>query len=124
VPFSLAVAVVAVYLAAAGVGLPALDEYKSVRPVCARVTGLLRPGDDVASYEFWDWRAEYRYYLGRPITNLAGPEALRAAWYGPRRLVLFVEPSRLERVRQVIGDTSPAVVNAKGARPIYVFTNR
>jgi 4-amino-4-deoxy-L-arabinose transferase-like glycosyltransferase len=124
VPLSLAVAVVAVYLAAAGVTLPALDEYKSVRPVCARVTGLLRPGDDVASYEFWDWRAEYRYYLGRPITNLAGPEALRAAWYGPRRLVLFVEPSRLERVRQVIGDTSPAVVNAKGARPIYVFTNR
>jgi 4-amino-4-deoxy-L-arabinose transferase-like glycosyltransferase len=123
-PVSLAVAVVAVYLAAAGVTLPALDVYKSVRPMCEKVDRLLRPGDEVASYEFWTWRAEFRYYLGRPITNLQGPEALREAWNGPRRLVLFVERSRWDSARRVIGDVTPVVTNVAGGRPILVVTNR
>jgi hypothetical protein len=123
-PFSLAVATVAVYLAAAGVTLPALDVFKSARPVCETVGRLVRPDDEVASYSFWTWRAEYRYYLGRPITNLAGPEPLRQAWNGSRRLVLFVEPARLDSARQVIGDAVPVVTAAVGGSSIYVFTNR
>lgn len=123
-PLSLAVATAAVYLAAAGVTLPALNVFKSARPVCEAVGRIVRPNDDVASYAFWSWRAEYRYYLGRPITNLAGPEPLRQAWNGSRRVVLFVEPARLDSARQVIGDAVPVIAAAVGGSSIYVFTNR
>jgi hypothetical protein len=124
VPYTLVVATVAIYLAAAGVTLPALNVFKSARPVCEKVERILRPDDEVASYAFWNWRAEYRYYLDRPITNLRGPAPLREAWSGPRRLVLFVEPTRLDSARQVIGDAAPAVSGAVGEGSIYVFTNR
>ncbi len=123
-PLSLAVATVAVYLAAGGVTLPALDAYKSARPVCEQVSRITGPGDDAFSYGFWKWRAEYSYYLGRPITNLTDPEALREAWRGSRRIVLFVEAARLENVQQVIGDAVPAVTGRVGRGAIYVFTNR
>jgi 4-amino-4-deoxy-L-arabinose transferase-like glycosyltransferase len=123
-PLSLAVATTAIYLAAGGVTLPALNVFKSARPVCEEVGRLVGPDDEVASYAFWKWRAEYRYYLGRPIKNLRGLEPLREAWHGPRRLVLFVEPARLESARQVIGDVSPVVSGAVGEGSIYVFTNR
>ena len=123
-PLSLAVATVAVYLAAGGVTLPALDVYKSARPVCLKVGRILGPGDDVVSYGFWKWRAEYSYYLGHPITNLTDPEALREAWGGPRRIVLFVEAARLLSAREVIGDAAPAVKGLVGRGAIYVFTNR
>ena len=123
-PLSLAVATVAVYLAAGGMTLPALDAYKSARPLCEQAVRLVRPGDDVVSYAFWKWRAEYSYYLGRPITNLTDPEALREAWGGSRRIVLFVEGARLESARQVIGDAAPALTGLVGRGSIYVFTNR
>lgn len=123
-PYSLAIAVVVAYLAAGGVTLPAFDAFKSARPVCDEVARLLRPGDLLASYDFWKWRAEYRYYLGRPIANLAGPEPLRAAWDGPNRVVLLVEDERLDTARQVIGDAVPAIARRVGGRSIYVFTNR
>jgi len=123
-PFSLAVATLVVYLAAGGVTLPALDAYKSARAVCEQVGRLVRPGDDVVSYGFWKWRAEYSYYLGRPITNLTDPEVLREAWGGPRRIVLFVEAARLESARQVIGDADPVLTGLVGRGTIYVFTNR
>lgn len=123
-PLSLAVATVVVYLAAGGVTLPALDAYKSARPLCEQVERIVRPGDDVVSYAFWKWRAEYRFYLGRPITNLTEPEALREAWNGSRRIVLFVESARLESVRQVIGNAAPALEGRVGRGAIYVFTNR
>ena len=123
-PFSLAVATVVVYLAAGGVTLPALDAYKYARPFCEQVGRLVRPGDDVVSYAFWKWRAEYRYYLGRPITNLTEAGALREAWIGSRRIVLFVESARLDSARQVIGDAAPALEGRVGRGSIYVFTNR
>jgi 4-amino-4-deoxy-L-arabinose transferase-like glycosyltransferase len=124
VPASLATGIVVVYLAAAGVTLPALNVLKSARPVCDRVAGLLGPDDLVASYAFWNWRAEYRYYLGRPITNLFGAGSLREAWEGPRRVVLFVETEHLDDARTVIGDVAPAVAGKVGSGSIYVFTSR
>lgn len=124
VPVSLATGIVVVYLAAAGVTLPALNVLKSARPVCDRVAGLLRPDDVIASYAFWNWRAEYRYYLGRPITNLFGAGPLREAWEGPKRVVLFVESEHLDEARAVIGDAAPAVAGKVGRGSIYVFTSR
>jgi 4-amino-4-deoxy-L-arabinose transferase-like glycosyltransferase len=123
-PLSLAVATAAIYLAVGGVTLPALNVLKSARPLCEQVARLVRPDDEVASYAFWDWRAEYRYYLDRPITNLPELEPLREAWSGPRRLVLFVERARLDSARQVIGDAVPVAAGAVGESSIYVFTNR
>lgn len=124
VPLSLATATVAIYLAGGGVALPALDAYKSARPFCAAVDRLSRPGDEVASFEFWNWRSEYRYYLGRPIVNLAGLEPLRDAWTGPGRIVLLVEADRLDDARKVIGGVAPAMDGHVGGGTIYVFTNR
>ncbi len=123
-PISLAVATVAIYLAAGGVTLPALDAYKSARPVCEQVARIAKPGDEVVSYFYWKWRAEYSYYLGRPIANLTDPEALREAWNGPRNIVLWVEAARLESARQAIGDAVPVVTGRVGQGMIYVFTNR
>jgi hypothetical protein len=123
-PISLAAATVAVYLAAGGVTLPALDAFKSARPFCERLNRLLQPDDEVASYAFWSWRAEYRYYLGRPIHNFAGPEPLREAWSGSRRVVLLVEADRLESARQVVGEAVPIVEGRVGGGAISVFTNR
>lgn len=121
---SLAAAAAAIYLAAAAVTLPALDVYKSARHFCADVSRLVRPGDEVASYAFWNWRAEYRYYLRMPITNLLGAEPLREAWNGTRRVVLLVEAERIADARQVIGDASPAIEGRVGGGSVYVFTNR
>jgi len=123
-PISLATGIVVVYLAAAGVTLPALDVLKSARPVCEKVARLARPDDVIASYAFWNWRAEYRYYLGRPITNLFGAGPLREAWDGPKRVVLFVESEQLDDARAVIGDVAPAVTGKVGRGSIYVFTSR
>jgi len=104
--------------------LPAVDTYKSAKPLCESVTQLLRPGDRIASYEFWRWRSQYRYYLERPIEALYGNEALRAAWDGPDRVVLFVEEIGLDDARHVIGDRKPALIRSVGSMPTYVFINR
>jgi hypothetical protein len=78
----------------------------------------------VASYAFWNWRAEYRYYLGLPITNLLGVEPLRETWNGPRRVVLLVEAERLADARQVIGDAKAVIEGRVGGGSVSVFTNR
>jgi 4-amino-4-deoxy-L-arabinose transferase-like glycosyltransferase len=123
-PLSLAVATFAIYLAAGGVTMPALDAFKSARPFCAELDRLARPDDEVASFAFWKWRAEYRYYLGRPITNLAGIDPLREAWNGPKRVVLLVEAARLGDAREVLGSATPALSGHVGDGSVYVFTNR
>ncbi|HEX4824967.1 MAG TPA: glycosyltransferase family 39 protein [Candidatus Polarisedimenticolaceae bacterium] len=113
----------AVYLVVAVFVLPALDVYKSARPLTEAIAAMA--GDSkVASYNFWEWRSEYRYYLDRPIENLTTLDALREAWSAPERLVLLVEGSRLAIARTVIGDRAPALTRAVGSQTLYVFTNR
>ncbi|HUC42711.1 MAG TPA: glycosyltransferase family 39 protein [Candidatus Sulfotelmatobacter sp.] len=124
VPTAVAAAAAALYLTAGVYVLPAVDTYKSAKPLCESVTQLLRPGDRIASYEFWRWRSQYRYYLERPIEALYGNEALRAAWDGPDRVVLFVEEIGLDDARHVIGDRKPALIRSVGSMPTYVFINR
>src|SRR5262249_37211815 len=124
VPASMAASSAAFFLAAAAFVLPAANAYKSARPLCEAAAELIRPGDRIASYNFWRWRAEFRYYLGRPIENLPGPEPLRRAWDGADRVVLFVEGDQLEGARGVIGDRQAAVERAVGSMTAYVFVNR
>jgi len=123
-PIALAAATAALYVTAATVTLPALNVLKSARPVCRAAGLLLQPGDEVVSYAFWNWRAEYRFYLGRPIVNVFDPEALRALWNGPKRVLLFVDDERVDEARQIIGGGAPAVASRVGGRAIYVFTSR
>jgi len=124
VPAALATAFGLVFLVASLTALPALDAAKSARPFCAEVAQRARPGDDLASFEFWNWRAEYAYYLGRPLRPIKGAAALRAAWEGPKRLLLVVEQDRLEAARAAIGDVEPAYARRVGSAATYLFTNR
>jgi 4-amino-4-deoxy-L-arabinose transferase-like glycosyltransferase len=124
VPAALATAFGLFYLAAAADLLPALDTAKSARPFCVEVARRLRPGDDLASFEFWNWRAEYAYYLGRPLRRITGQAALREAWAGPQRLVLVVEEDRLSSFREVVGEVDPEYVRRVGGHASYLFTNR
>jgi len=113
----------ALYLVVAIAVLPALDAFKSARPASEAIAALA--GDArVASYNFWVWRAEYRYYLDRPIENITGPDALRAAWSGDERLVLLVDRSTIASARSVLGDRAPALTRSVGSQTLYVFTNR
>jgi 4-amino-4-deoxy-L-arabinose transferase-like glycosyltransferase len=124
IPAALAATMALFFLVAGSVVLPALDTFKSARPFCERLSGMIEPSDRVASYNFWTWRAEYRYYLGRPIDNLPGEEPLREAWSGPARVVLLVEGGQLAEARRVIGDRAPAFSRGVGSQTTYVFTNR
>jgi 4-amino-4-deoxy-L-arabinose transferase-like glycosyltransferase len=123
-PLALATGTLAVYLMAAGVTLPALDAIKSARPVCVAIERILAPGDAIVSFELWNWRAEYRFYLGRPIDNVFGRDKLAEVWNGARRAVVLVESDRLDDARQVIGSAAPAVTGRVGDRSVYVFTSR
>ena len=123
-PRALVLSVAAFYLAAAVAVLPALDAYKSARPVAEEIARIARPGDRVASFDFWSWRSEYAYYLGHPIENLAGREALRDAWRDAGRLVLLVEADRLGEVRSVVGEAEPGWSRTVGGKSVYLFTNR
>ena len=123
VPAALAVAFALFYAVASVSTLPALDQAKSARPFCEEVGKLLKPGDDLASFEFWAWRAEYAYYLGRPLRKISGEAALREAWDNPKRLLLVVEEDRIESARRVIGDADPAYVRRVGGHASYLFIN-
>lgn len=124
VPATFAAAIAAFYVVASVAVIPALDVVKSARPLCSEIEAMLRPGDRIASFNFWNWRAEYRYYLGRPIENLPGDAPLREAWGGPERLVLLVEAEQLARARTVIGERPAALQRGVGSATTYVFTNR
>ena len=124
VPRTLAGAIAAFYLAAALVVLPALDAYKSARPVADELARIAEADDRIASYDFWNWRAEYAYYLGRPLENLSGREALGRAWAGERRVLLLVESDRLDDARSVLGARPPLWSHAVGGKSVYLFTNR
>ena len=123
-PLALATGTLALYLMAAGVTLPALDALKSARPVCGAIEGILAPGDALVSFELWNWRAEYRFYLRRPIENVFGRDKLRQVWTGSQRAVVLVEADRLDDARQVIGTGEPVVTGRVGDRSVYVFTSR
>jgi 4-amino-4-deoxy-L-arabinose transferase-like glycosyltransferase len=122
-PRVLPAAAAGTYLVVAASTLPALDAFKSARPVSGRIAELAGDSGLVASYNFWQWRAEYRFYLQRPIDNLLGPAALRAAWDRPERLVVLVDRASLAGARQVIGDREPAFSRDVGSQTIYLFTN-
>ena len=124
VPAALATAFGLVFLVASVTALPALDAAKSARPFCTEVAKRALPGDDLASFEFWNWRAEYAYYLGRPLRPIKGAVALREAWEGQQRLLVVVEEDRLEAARSAIGDVEPAYARRVGGNTTYLFTNR
>ncbi|HEX5041870.1 MAG TPA: glycosyltransferase family 39 protein [Candidatus Polarisedimenticolaceae bacterium] len=107
----------AFYLVAAAALLPAADAFKSARPFCRAMARHVAPGDRVASYRFWRWRAEYTFYGDRAIESLQTPEELRA-WRG--RFVL-VEDWALPEVRRVLGDGPVALTGRVGGGTIVLL---
>jgi 4-amino-4-deoxy-L-arabinose transferase-like glycosyltransferase len=105
------------YLVAAAALLPAADAFKSARPFCRAMATHVAAGQPVASYRFWQWRAEYTFYGERVIESLQTPEELRA-WNG--RWVL-VEDWALPEVRRVLGEAPVALTGRVGQGTIVLL---
>jgi 4-amino-4-deoxy-L-arabinose transferase-like glycosyltransferase len=107
----------AFFLVAAAALLPAADSFKSARPFCRALAAQVPPGEPVASYRFWQWRAEYSFYGDRAFASLQTPEDLRA-WTG--RWVL-VEDWALPEARTVLGDAPAALTGRVGQGTIVLL---
>ena len=99
--------------------LPSLDAVKSARPVSERIAALAGAGE-VATYRFWEWRAEYAFYTGRRMPNLRSAEALRAWMSAPGRFVL-VEGDRADEVAGVLGRRPPLVRERVGRQEVLLL---
>jgi 4-amino-4-deoxy-L-arabinose transferase-like glycosyltransferase len=116
-------AVAAFLLAAGAIALPAVDTFKSARPFCAEVATRAPAGFRLVGWRFWNWRAEYAYYLGRPTTIVGEADALRALWEGPDPVVVVVEDANLASLREVLGDAAPIVERGVGDGVAHAFFN-
>ena len=115
--------VLVLYVLASTVVLPAMDRYKSARPFTDRVRAVAGDAAPVASYKMWQWKAGYRFYLGRPIRQLKTPEALEDYWRSPERVFLIVEDDRLDWAREIIGAAPPLLEDSVGSHEVYLFRN-
>jgi 4-amino-4-deoxy-L-arabinose transferase-like glycosyltransferase len=104
--------------------LPAADIHKSARPFARKVAGVVSDDERIASFKFWRWRSEYRFYLGRPVPNIRTPEALEEYWERPERVFLIVEGDKIDRARGVVGDTPALLHDHVGSREVYLLSNR
>lgn len=107
-------AVASFLLAAGAIALPAVDTFKSARPFCEEVAARTPPDARLLGWRFWNWRAEYAYYLGRPTTIVGQTQALREIWDGPEPVVVVVEGPHFASLREVLGDATPIVERAVG----------
>ena len=123
-PAALVALLVTLYLLAATSVLPAIDAYKSARPLGEQIATLVSLHEPLHSYRFWKWRASYIYYARRPIPRLESAEQLREYWSRDQRVWLLVEEWMLGEVRAVIGDVEPVIGDRVGANAAYLFTNR
>ena len=107
----------AFYLVTAAALLPAADSFKSARPFCRALAARVPSGEPVATYRFWQWRAEYTFYGDRAFASLQTPEQLRD-WRG--RWVL-VEDWALPEARSVLGDAPTALTGRVGRGTIVLL---
>ncbi len=107
----------AFYLVTAAALLPAADAFKSARPFCRALAARVPSGEPVATYRFWQWRAEYTFYGERAFASLQTPEQLRD-WRG--RWVL-VEDWALPEARTVLGDAPAALTGRVGRGTIVLL---
>jgi 4-amino-4-deoxy-L-arabinose transferase len=112
------------YLLASVSVLPAANAYKSARPFCERVASVVAPGEPLASYRFWAWRASYPFYLERPVPNLQTPDELRDYWNREEQVFLILQDAQLDAARAVIGELRPWVQGRIGSRNAYLVSNR
>ena len=117
-------AVYAVYLTAAATALPAANEIKSHRSLCAAIREHVGSDRPVRGFHEWRWRASYSYYTGRPIPNIESVELLQEYWSRPDRVFLVVEQGSLQQARQVLGPATPLLERTVGRNTAYLFANR
>jgi len=116
--------VLVLYLLIGVVILPAVDIHKSAKPFTQRVGAVVPADDRIASFKLWRWRSEYRFYLGRPVTNIRTPEALEKYWDRPERVFLIVEGDKIDWARRVVGDAPALLHDRVGSREVYLLSNR
>src|SRR5262245_22981167 len=103
--------------------LPALDEIKSARPFCERVRTLCG-STPIASFDFWQWRSEFAFYMGAPLRPIVGEAALRSAWESPEPICLVVEDYGLDEARVVLGTATPLLERSMAGKSVSLFKNR
>lgn len=123
-PAALFSSVACVYLLAGAWVLPEVDIYKSARPFCQQMNAEVGPGEPLAAYRQWKWRASYVYYADRRIDRITTPQELRDYWARPERVYLVVEQDRLAEVRDLLDDPEPRISRPLGTGKVYLFANR
>jgi hypothetical protein len=123
-PAALLALVLSVEVLAAVSLFPAADRYKSARPFCDEVRSKVAPGDPIASFRFWAWRASYAFYTGRAIPNLESTNELAAYLAGGRASYVIVEDRELPEARSVLGSREPLVRATIGGTEAFLFSNR
>jgi 4-amino-4-deoxy-L-arabinose transferase-like glycosyltransferase len=122
VPAALFGVIVALYVAAVTVILPAVDPMKSARGFSVAMDETVDEADGtVVSYGLWDWRAEYAFYAGRTIPNLKEPELLRSFWRAHRRPYVIVERADRDRIRTILPDAALLMNEKIGSREAFLF---
>lgn len=115
-------AIVALWLVTGAVALPAVNAYKSARPFCDEVASRAASGTVFVGWRFWDWRAEYAYYLRRPVRIVRDEEELRALWRGTEPVVVISDASNLDSLRDALGPVEPSVSRPVGGSVTSAFT--
>ena len=82
--------------------LPAINPYKSARPLSEKVLEAMGPGDRLAVYRFQG--AEFNFYTGIvPILRVYRPERLKALLEEPGRTLCIVKERDFRRLEEDLG---------------------
>ena len=103
---------------------PAANAVKSAQPFCDQVTARAGAEGELRGYRSWIWRAEYPFYLRRPLPVLHSEEELASYWSRREEVFLIIEDQKLEEARTVIGEGPPLIDHRIGHKQVYLFSNR
>ena len=114
------------YLLAGVVLLPEANAFKSARPFCDEVNTYVDDTQQIRGYRSWKWRAEYPFYLGRPLPVLRSEAQLARYWEQPDEVFLIVEDlhPEMDGARQVVGEAEPLIEGRVGHKRVLLFSNR
>ncbi len=122
-PIGLFSTMLGVYVLAAVWALPAADANKSARDFSAEVARLIdEDGRALASFDFWDWRAGYSYYMSRPIENLKSREQLKDFWQQPKPVYILVEEESEPKLRKILPGAEAVLEGRIGGRRAMLFS--
>ena len=110
-------------LGLAGWLMPYANVFKSARGF-ATETAAVAGEDAVSGYRLWIWRADYPYYLGRPVARVESPEEAARLWNGPERRCMIVEEWNREEFLEAVGAAVLRVGRDVGSKHVELYCNR